>query len=251
MKAVSRHRWQASQRLELDFWKHWTQAAPYRNLDIPKYWAGELERFGCSPDLFSGKRVVDIGCGPYGLIHFLDNAAGRIRIDPLLPEYQTRMPLPDPQLSLSALGEHLPLAANSADIAICFNALDHMCDPAAALAEIRRVLHPGGTLLLMIHTFPAWTRPFFWVDRLHPHHWTASGFVSQVSRSFHVEHVETSHRKFDVPASQWILPSSWKYLAGNLVVASTHVRARLIDHGFPAPSRQVDVDDQSSRGSCG
>jgi SAM-dependent methyltransferase len=225
VKPVSRDRWQASQRLELDFWQHWTQAAPYQNLDIPKYWSEELTRFGCTRRLFSGKRVLDIGCGPYGLIHFLDNAAERIRLDPLLPKYKDKMALAEPQLSISALGEHLPLAADSVDVAICFNALDHMCDPAAALAEVRRVLRPGGTLLLMIHTFPTWVRPFYWVDRLHPHHWTTSGFVVEVGREFRVDHVETFHRRFEVPLAKWVLPSSWKYLVGNLVVASTYVRA--------------------------
>ncbi len=225
MKAVSRDRWQASQRLELDFWKRWTEAEPYRDLDIPKYWAEELTRFGCSHALFKGCRVLDIGCGPYGLIHFLDNAAGRIRIDPLLTKYESRMPLAEPQLSLAALGEHLPLAAGSIDVAICFNALDHMCDPHAALLEVRRVLRPGGTLLLMIHTFPVWTRPFFWVDRLHPHHWTAAAFAGEVSRVFTVDRVVTEHRRFNVPVTKWLLPSNWKYVAGNLVVASTYVRA--------------------------
>jgi len=226
VKAVSPDRWQASQRLELDFWKHWQDATPYQKLDIPKYWSEELGRFGCTRELFTGRRVVDIGCGPYGLIHFLENARERVRIDPLLPEYQAKMNLSGPQLSLAGLGEALPLASESVDVAICFNALDHMRDPAVALSEMRRVLRPGGTLLLMIHTFPAWVRPFFWVDRLHPHHWTADGFREQVARVFEVEKMETSHRKFEVPVSKWLLPSSWKYLAGNLVVASTYVRAR-------------------------
>jgi SAM-dependent methyltransferase len=225
VKAVSPDRWQASQRLELDFWKHWTDAAPYQNLDIPKYWTEELTRFACSHDLFTNRRVLDIGCGPYGLIHFLDNARERVRIDPLLLQYESKLPLTGPQLSLAGLGENLPIASASIDIAICFNALDHMRDPAAALLELRRVLRPGGTLLLMIHTFPSWTKPFFWVDRLHPHHWTATGFAEQVAAVFAVDHIATSHRKFEVPVSKWLLPSSWKYLAGNLVVASTYVRA--------------------------
>ena len=72
MKAVSPDRWQASQRLELDFWKHWTEAAAYQNLDIPKYWDEELRRFNCTGEIFSGRRVLDIGCGPFGLIHYLE-----------------------------------------------------------------------------------------------------------------------------------------------------------------------------------
>jgi len=228
VKAVSPDRWQASQRLELHFWKTWTKAAPYQNLDVSKYWSEELPRFGSSLDLFTGRRVLDIGCGPAGLIHFLDNAAERIRIDPLLPQYESRMPLVGQQLSLAGLGEALPLAAESIDIAICFNAIDHMQDPSAALAEISRVLRPGGTLLLMIHSFPKWARPFFWIDRLHPHHWTAAAFVTQVGEAFTVERSETVRRRFEVPVSKWILPSSWKYLAGNLVVASTYVRAKKI-----------------------
>jgi SAM-dependent methyltransferase len=226
MNGVTRERWSVSQQLELHFWKNWTQAAPYQNLDVPKYWSQELPRFGCARDLFTDRRVLDIGCGPFGLIHFLDNAAERIRIDPLLPQYESRMPLEGRQLSLAGLGEALPLASESVDIAICFNAIDHMQDPSAALAEVRRVLRPGGTLLLMIHSFPKWARPFFWIDRLHPHHWTDTEFVGQVDDAFTVERSETVRRRFDVPVSKWVRPSSWKYLAGNLVVASTYVRAR-------------------------
>jgi SAM-dependent methyltransferase len=228
VKAVSTGRWQASQRLELDFWKHWQEATPYQNLDIPKYWDEEVARFGCTHEIFDGRRVLDIGCGPYGLIHYLENAKERVRVDPLLAQYEAKMALGGPQLSISGVGERLPLASGSIDVAICFNALDHMRDPAAALEEMRRVLRPGGTLLLMIHTFPVWARPFFWVDRLHPHHWTAPGFAAQVGRAFAVEHTATVHRRFDVPVSKWLLPSSWKYLAGNLVVASSYVRARSV-----------------------
>jgi hypothetical protein len=80
-------------------------------------------------------------------------------------------------------------------------------------------------LLLMIHSFPTWARPFYWIDRLHPHHWTAPAFISQIGETFQVGRSETVRRRFTVPVSKWILPSSWKYLAGNLVVASTYVRA--------------------------
>ena len=55
---------------------------------------------------------------------------------------------------------------------------------------------------------------------------SSTGFAAQVGSVFTLEHQETSHRRFEVPVSKWLLPSSWKYLAGNLVVASTYVRAQ-------------------------
>lgn len=42
------------------------------------------------------------------------------------------------------------LADNSADVLICHHMLEHALNPAAALAEIRRVLKPGGKLLLHV-----------------------------------------------------------------------------------------------------
>lgn len=225
MRAVRTQRWETAQRLELDFWKHWTEAALYRGFDVPQYWSGELARLDCTTALFDGRRVLDVGCGPVGLIHFLDNAAERIRLDPLLPAYKNKLPLARPQLSLAALGESLPLASAAIDVAICFNALDHMRDPAAALDELARVLRPGGALLLMIHTFPPGMAAFFWVDRMHPHHWTAPGFLEDVRARFAIRHTFTTRRRFDMPARRWLLPSSWKYLAGKFVVASTYVRA--------------------------
>jgi hypothetical protein len=81
----------------------------------------------------------------------------------------------------------------------------------------------------MVHTFPKWARPFFWIDRLHPHHWTARSFVRQAGNTFEVERSETVRRRFEVPVSKWIFPSSWKYLAGSLVVASTYIRAKKIN----------------------
>jgi ubiquinone/menaquinone biosynthesis C-methylase UbiE len=45
--------------------------------------------------------------------------------------------------------EHLPLPDASADIALMSQALHHTASPAAALAETRRVLRPGGRILLL------------------------------------------------------------------------------------------------------
>jgi ubiquinone/menaquinone biosynthesis C-methylase UbiE len=42
--------------------------------------------------------------------------------------------------------EALPLRAGSCDAVLCFNLLEHVLDHRAALAEMWRVLRPGGTL---------------------------------------------------------------------------------------------------------
>lgn len=59
--------------------------------------------------------------------------------------------------------EHLPLATNSVDIAMCHMLMHHVVSPRMALAELRRVVRPGGYVLI--------------VDaHAHPHRWTPEAF---------------------------------------------------------------------------
>lgn len=44
--------------------------------------------------------------------------------------------------------QRAPLGDGCADVAICFNVLEHLDDPQAAMAELRRCLAPGGLLVL-------------------------------------------------------------------------------------------------------
>ncbi|MGQ0501824.1 MAG: class I SAM-dependent methyltransferase [Panacagrimonas sp.] len=44
--------------------------------------------------------------------------------------------------------QRLPVRDGSFDLVVCFNVIEHLPDPAAALNEMRRVLAPGGVLLL-------------------------------------------------------------------------------------------------------
>jgi SAM-dependent methyltransferase len=218
-------RWRTAQRLEREFWLRWERLPGRRAFDIPKYWREELAHFGKKWDDFRGLRILDVGCGPFGLIHFADLAAERIRVDPLLPSYSGKLKLEGRQLSLCAMGESLPLASGSVDLVVCFNALDHMRDPEAALDELARVLRPGGTVLLMVHTFPAWLRPLFSLDRMHPHHYTAARFVSTVRRRFRIERAETVGRHVATQASWW-MPSFWKQIAAGLIASVTYVVGR-------------------------
>jgi SAM-dependent methyltransferase len=223
MRPVSPSRWHEAQAHELDFWRGWRDLAPYRGVKLDEYWQGEIAKFGLDSTFFKGRRVLDVGCGPVGLTHFLPQAAARIRLDPLLHVYNEK--LSSPGLSITATGEQLPLADRTVDVAICFNALDHMRDPEAALAEIARVLRPGGALLLMIHTFPAWTMPLLAIDRLHPHHWTHADFLDRVGRAFRITREHRERRVFPLSLTERIKPSGWKYTAAGWVLATTYVVA--------------------------
>ena len=101
-----------------------------------------------------GKTVVEIGFGAGGLLPALaTRSATVIGIDhsPAMLE-EARRRLAEGRVSgvELRLGEmtHLPLPDHSADCAILNMVLHHAADPPAVLAEIRRVLTPGGMLLL-------------------------------------------------------------------------------------------------------
>jgi ubiquinone/menaquinone biosynthesis C-methylase UbiE len=63
---------------------------------------------------------------------------------------------------LESPGERIPLPAGSADLVIIENALDHVGDPVAVLAEIRRLLAPQGMLWLLVDLSN-------YSDSMHPH----------------------------------------------------------------------------------
>jgi ubiquinone/menaquinone biosynthesis C-methylase UbiE len=49
---------------------------------------------------------------------------------------------------IEADAQHLPFADDRFDTAVCTLALSSIPDPAAAISEMHRVLHPGGQLLV-------------------------------------------------------------------------------------------------------
>ena len=100
---------------------------------------------------FAGKVVVDIGPGPLG---FPDACPARISIgvDPLAARYAEHgLLLPDsPAVYLSAGAERMPLLTAGADVVLARDSLDYVEDPEAVIREARRILRPGGTLILHV-----------------------------------------------------------------------------------------------------
>ena len=98
--------------------------------------------------------VVEIGLGTGGLLPALAAKAAKvIGVDhspAMLEEARRRLALAGLAGIDLRLGEmtHLPLPDNGADCAVLNMVLHHAADPAAVLREIRRVLVPGGVLVL-------------------------------------------------------------------------------------------------------
>ncbi|MGW7530952.1 class I SAM-dependent methyltransferase [Amycolatopsis sp. NPDC054798] len=92
-----------------------------------------------------GSRVVDLGCGQGSITTTLAPACHVIGIDihhPLLPARTSTVDY------LNATAYALPFATASIDAVFSHALFEHLANPAAALAEIRRVLRPGGHLAI-------------------------------------------------------------------------------------------------------
>jgi SAM-dependent methyltransferase len=102
----------------------------------------------------AGDRVVDVGCGPGT---FLREAAERgataVGVDPSAQMRRLavrRIPAAlRPAITVTeGTAERLPLGDGSATVAWAVASYHHWDDPAAGLAEVHRVLEPGGRLLV-------------------------------------------------------------------------------------------------------
>lgn len=101
-----------------------------------------------------GDRVVDVGCGPG---RFLREAAGRgaeaVGVDPSPRMRRMAVRFTPARLRpavtvLDGSAERLPLGDGSATVAWAVASVHHWADLDAGLAELHRVLAPGGRLLL-------------------------------------------------------------------------------------------------------
>jgi SAM-dependent methyltransferase len=107
--------------------------------------------------------LLDLGCGHGRFLRWLAPRAERLvgldRSGRLLTVADAALdadPLPVPCGLLFGSAQEIPLADASVDRITCVRVLQHLPDQDRALAEIRRVLKPGGTLILVQYN---WVSP--------------------------------------------------------------------------------------------
>jgi SAM-dependent methyltransferase len=138
----------AKRRAELGYWK--ARAAAEGELGAGHYeWLFTTHQ-GLGAADYAGRRMLDVGCGPRGSLEWAGSAARRVGADPLAGDYRALGTDRHAMDYVEAGAERLPFPDASFDVVSCFNALDHVEDPAAALGELVRVLAPGGELLLIV-----------------------------------------------------------------------------------------------------
>jgi len=104
--------------------------------------------FGLATADFAGKTVLDIGCGPRGSLEWADMVKERVGLDPLADEYLKLGAARHKMKYVKAPSERIPFSDGYFDIVTCLNALDHVDDLDATIAEVKRVTRPGGLFLL-------------------------------------------------------------------------------------------------------
>jgi ubiquinone/menaquinone biosynthesis C-methylase UbiE len=115
----------------------------------------------------TGVNLAFYGAGVTELVIAEPEAPMADRLERRLRSHPSLTP---PASVIRAPAEALPLAEASVDTAVATLVLCTVRDPAQALAELRRVLIPGGCLLFMEHVRSDEPRLAAWQDRLHGVH---------------------------------------------------------------------------------
>jgi SAM-dependent methyltransferase len=131
-------------------WKHFARQLPQYRENFRWY----LEPLASSP--LRGLRVLDAGCGMgRHTVHFLREGVEVVALDasPAI-EAAAANGRDANALFLQADVLRLPLADCCFDLVCCLGVLHHIEDTAGGLAELVRVLRPGGSLLVYLYHDP-------------------------------------------------------------------------------------------------
>ena len=106
----------------------------------------------------SGKRVADIGCGKGRFARIVKQRFPRASVIALDLAEAMLAHVPRNVASVAASMTALPLRSNSMDGAYATESLEHAVDIPGAVAELARIVKPGGRIVIIDKSARAWGR---------------------------------------------------------------------------------------------
>lgn len=187
------NRWKKAQRGESSCWESnadKVNSSQYRSLK-KEYWEKMLSQLLPHwQEELRGKKMLDFGCGPSGVVMVLSSTYPITCIDPLMHFYLKRFPflqVYDHAHFVDAKIEELT-TTEKYDYVFGFNALDHTESPARALDNISRFINKDGRLILTLNCHNYKLLQFVLkqgnhiLDKFHPHQYTIAQYTEIIER---------------------------------------------------------------------
>jgi len=162
-----------------DYWKH-----PQFSDCTYVNWKARLT--AAHPRVRAARSILDVGSGGGAILDAIDSPKARrvgIEVSPEAVEALRARGFEAERVDLEEGA--LPFADKSFDVVLCYDVFEHLFAPEVLLAEIRRVLAPGGAAFLCVpNTLNAFNRLKFalgdYVDIMDTSHRTAELFSNHI-----------------------------------------------------------------------
>ncbi|MEE8557134.1 MAG: class I SAM-dependent methyltransferase [Myxococcota bacterium] len=150
-RAVRPEVWKRAQTGHLETWVGYAAKGGASAPERAASWGTLLKAVEAGAPIKEGERVLDIGCGLDTVLEFVPRTE-RYTLDPLASDLGP-LGLAKGILHVGGVFETAPFPDGTFDRVFIMNVLDHVRAPVEGLAEISRILRPGGTLVLSVDTF--------------------------------------------------------------------------------------------------
>lgn len=163
----------------------------------PDLWNEHLCRYHFARPLVEGRYALDVGCGTgYGAAVLARSARKVLALDVSAESVAFAKKLyPESNLDfLVSDCRQIPLGAETVDVAVCFEVIEHLAEQAALLEEVRRVLRPDGLLVISTPNRIYYTEERKEINPFHVREFDFDEFLAFLKGSFaHVEMAFQNH----------------------------------------------------------
>ena len=145
-----------------------------------------LHRYLWAQPLMAGRRVLDLGSGEgFGAALLADRAASvtGVDIDERTVQH-SRANYPDIEFAVASAIDLSAFAAASFDAVVTFELIEHVADQEQVLAEIARVLAPGGLVVMSTPERQAYSDDRDFVNPYHERELTQDEFTALLRSRF-------------------------------------------------------------------